>query len=934
MTPLIPKSYIKNIAIEIDPDYTLENSPYSFEDDQPKNKIFIGREKNQDKLKELLLNEKGVYLVTGYRGMGKTSFVNKSIKELKEEVKANDKNLPKQKRHGKFYPIDINLSQNELNEFDILRLMVSKIYTTYFEVKNIFNKERTRKFVRRFLAYSIVILLAALLILLFKAQEFNNFLSLDFGRIKWIPYPSKTLKYLILGILAGCIYLGIRQVYLHFFRRKEDKIYQALKTLLTRCYSNVVKEQGSEYEAVLETLNTRISGPQEKEIQNFPIASAKEIEFELTNILEKINDNSKIKFIFIFDELDKVEPAVVTTTYYQDIESFEKSRSNTYLDQLRNRKQAVLNIISGLKNFLTTARSNFIFIAGREMFDASLADIADRQSSVSSMFNYVFYIDSLLKENVELNNTASLSTSIEKYLELILFPETEQQNKNELFKKLSSTTNLDELDKDEKALHISKIITIIQNFIIYLTYRSNGSPKKMIRSIHEFIRVENPNDDQIINDRTGTLILLKQEKLKEGNSENNSKRRKYLYFNYQDQYRIGFINYLYRPFLIRYGRSLKEYSDSIIVATPYLFDHLLKFHPFAFSLTNLELIPEVLATTKTPTLKDHIKVIIDYLSHNHIRETEIGLFDYKFYSRTLNELSFISRTFEEEGAAFNFTLDESYLVKLHVRSKIKELRSIYSKYTEKAGSDSQMIYSISYLNSMLGDLHFFDEEYDDAIIAYSDAIKPINSLEIHKLNMRDFIALIRNKLKLGLCFEKINSYEESLAFYTDASQDAKRFIIYNISRGKYLSPLPEPDTFELNGFPITFYSSSLSDILQIINQAFLAKLIVQEKLGVEGITANKIAISCGGFLRLSEHISKHCGKNHLIHANFYLMLGNILYFKNDNYIDQGINESSKKIPPVTFDLWKKILELTTIKNVDSKDVEDPRKPTPIIAACF
>lgn len=57
---------------------------------------FIGRTSIVDKLKAWLRDSgkkyAGAYLVTGYRGMGKSSFVHKSIQELKEE---NKKSLAK-----------------------------------------------------------------------------------------------------------------------------------------------------------------------------------------------------------------------------------------------------------------------------------------------------------------------------------------------------------------------------------------------------------------------------------------------------------------------------------------------------------------------------------------------------------------------------------------------------------------------------------------------------------------------------------------------------------------------------------------------------------------------------------------------------------------------------------------------------------------------
>jgi hypothetical protein len=589
------------------------------------------------------------------------------------------------------------------------------------------------------------------------------------------------------------------------------------------------------------------------------------------------------------------------------------------------------------------------------MFDASLADIADRQSSISSIFTYTFNIESFLKEkNIKgEGNNASLSMTIEEYLKGVFFKEVTpsknifariknilklSKDRNEPYGRMDHTKsffdqikNSLKLNKDGNEPHESmdhaKVIFTLQKFIDYLTYRTNGSPKKLIKIVHEFITVGKGG----FNGTKTTVIDFIGHKNKSRKKKANQEM--YLYFNYNNQYRIGFISYLYRPFLIQYGRSFKSFSDNIIVSTPYLFDHLLKFHPFGFSLSNLELIPEVLSTSKTPFLQEHITNIIDYLGENHIRKTEIGLFDYKFYSRTLNEISFISKLFEEESAAFNFTLDESYLVKIYLRGKIKELRSIYSKFiVDPKEAGAQQIFSISHLNGKLGDLHFFDQEYDDAIVSYSDAIRPINNLKIQNVGMRDFITLIRNKLKLGLCFEKINSYDEALSFYSDCCQDAKRFIMQRLKQGK--------EVHLHGGFKETdfYHSSSLNDLLQIVIQGFLATIIVEEKMGVEGITTKKLGISLGNFLKIAENVDMrtNCGKNNLIIANAYLVTGKLFYFKNTaaniNHAESKHNELRKDFINFPPKIEQKLVQLSNtydelLTPFDKSKNQLKRKPT-------
>lgn len=74
-------SKIKKIFIELH-NYSYYHSPSGSSDVDER---FIGRTAIKEKLKSLLTNSEtksGAYLVTGYRGMGKSSFVSKVLNEI------------------------------------------------------------------------------------------------------------------------------------------------------------------------------------------------------------------------------------------------------------------------------------------------------------------------------------------------------------------------------------------------------------------------------------------------------------------------------------------------------------------------------------------------------------------------------------------------------------------------------------------------------------------------------------------------------------------------------------------------------------------------------------------------------------------------------------------------------------------------------------
>ena len=111
------------------------------------------------------------------------------------------------------------------------------------------------------------------------------------------------------------------------------------------------------------------------------------------------------------------------------------------------------------------------------------------------------------------------------------------------------------------------------------------------------------------------------------------------------------------------------------------------------------------------------------MGQTHIRRSESGLFDYKFYDRTHNEITYISKISEEESAAFNFTLDENFAVKSNLIAKIRQLRESHRSLENVDKLTENPLASVVFLNRILGDVRFQDEEYEGAIVCYQDALQ-------------------------------------------------------------------------------------------------------------------------------------------------------------------------------------------------------------------
>jgi|GEM_PF-990875 len=504
----------------------------------------------------------------------------------------------------------------------------------------------------------------------------------------------------------------------------------------------------------------------------YPIADVREIESEILRILDQINLIPPIffrpEFIFIFDELDKIEP-------HGNISLGEKEAEDSLdSERIRQRQQKIAKILANMKHFLNTAKAKFIFIAGREMYDASLADISDRESFVGSIFHDVIYVNSFLTDASD-DKKSDVTSMTEAYVCQFLLPPDYQGEfslksynqylKDEFFPANSPLL----LSRDKSILQIKrqKIIFLLQNFITYLTYRSNGAPKKITRLFEHY--VSKPDFKEFKKQERNFVV-------------GRNARNLYLHFPYHAQYSFGFITYLITPFLLGINRFHKDFGDKLLVSSSFLIDHLYKFHNFGFAWRNLELVPEIIDINKAPELRGFIYNIMQYISRTHIQHIVSGLYDFKFQHKITSEIDYLSKISERESAAFNFTLDESLEVKQHYNRKFRLLQERHAVLKRQGEA---YLHSIDLLLMILGDLHYYDQEYDDAIIHYRDTIQPLKK-DIKDSNHKDefkFIVLVRNMLKLGLTYERKKTYNSAFMLYGEIVKETTK--ARNLAIGKF-----------------------------------------------------------------------------------------------------------------------------------------------------
>ena len=674
-----------------------------------------------------------------------------------------------------------------------------------------------------------------------------------------------------------------------------------------------------------------------------PIADIREIETELAEIINLINSDKcpkeyQARFIVIFDEMDKIDPAMIEKTGGADIPEYTDA-VNGFPSGLesRERRHNVLKLLANIKLFVSTARAKFVFISGRELYDAYLADLSDRDFAISSIFTGVLNVDSFLTPEGGQTDVRSMS---EWYIANRLIPEwylRQIEYKNAKGNKKGTTTEdkskavlkkekpslrwyyeylVDECNTpDRDATHV---IGFLHVFAAYLTHISNGSPKKIFLYFEKYIRRD--KDCLPMNDWGDVLCAGRPDRHKDS---------RVLYFDAIQQKTINFIYYLADPIMGTITNDLSNYGDRFLVSLSFVIDHIYKHHNRSFSWRNLEQIPELLKTNKAPELRNSMMSIMEYLTQTHVSPILIGLNEYKFHKSIAEEISVMSKMSDEASAIFNFTLDESLPVIQHNTRLLNHYMEL-DKPDRTAGGHRQYLSIIARIHSNLGDLHFWDEDYYAASLEYRAAIDAFSKDE----TVWGFLTRIRCILKLGLTYESRRLFPNAYQLYGQLMEllIKKRWIdeekyglvameqyvddwrgsrqvmtmkepVYGINhedsvfKKQFHHEIVDLDDEKAHPYSVnvdgiisafatdlteektaTINSLTLFEEIRYVYQAILAKLSVLEKMGMSGITQTNIDVAEGEFKAI--HKSVNIREKYIISADFFRKLAEILYYKN------------------------------------------------------
>ena len=695
--------------------------------------------------------------------------------------------------------IKINLGHEILNERDILSLIAKRVYDEYKKYLHDYYAHSQIVLAKKLVVFFFSIILA-LLVFVFGVRYLNGELSnITKDNLIWQIFKAVKCAIESHWLSVTIVNLAFVTIFYFIFRSLLRSAVRLLPLFKNEASDGSLKELRHLTDRIDTTLNEE-GGPNtsyapstvvgisflKKRQKSYAIANVREIEAELVQILEKINNLmfDKPQFIIVFDELDKIDPEYNYNPKQEkentpEYEKYSDGFPNSMIS--RKRKQNVLKLLGNMKLFLSSAKAKFIFISGRELYDAYMADLSDREFSISSIFNGAIHVDSFFESTKGQKNIISKT---EEYICRQLLPKKYYQKeaiikliKDNIDDKLSPDLKLykkflDEQfndNKDEYQFFIDKVILFLYQFTVYLSHISNGSPKKIALFFEKYIKSyykENTNNPY-------TSFI----------NEDICNSKYCLIFNQMDQQSIGFVHNIALPVIQAITNKSNQFGDKLLVSASFLVDQIYKHHKGGFSRDNIEYIPELLEVYRTQDLREFINSIITFLRQIHITNIISGLYQYKFRKYISYEISYFSKISEEISAIFNFTLDESLSVKHHY---YQQLESNLKQYTQHGAncSNSNLTsnpYTIPLIQQyeVLGELHLLDDEFTDAITKFQSGLQLIKSEYAYqkrdpkdnssneKTQLAIILLMIKNVLKLGLAHECQRTHNSAYARYCE-----------------------------------------------------------------------------------------------------------------------------------------------------------------------
>jgi serine/threonine protein kinase/Cdc6-like AAA superfamily ATPase len=548
---------------------------------------FIGRQAELNAfIERILFSNGGSFLLTGYRGVGKTSFVNQTIEALEKLLPWAETYLGK----TELLAVHLNMAR-PLQPAELMHHIIRRLYDKLLE-KNIFPNLDPELQEQLTLAYHRTSVNMTRTVS--DGKEGNLGLSevtIDAGAFKTTLKPS----------------LGYKQT--------RSQNYQAVFL--------GYDDKAAEYD-VIEIARRLTTGYTPPRLRNSRL-----------QLRRNSRQFTRIKIIFVFDEMDKLEEFFVETNGSQQL----------FIDHL----------LSHLKNLFTTSGISFVFVAGKDLHERWLDDLGRGDSIYESVFSYDKYLPCMW---------ADVNQICESFVDYTVLPDQPALHSGECPRCAASTIAFRMFCHQCGAylLDVNETRALFEDFKKYLAYKGRGLPRRIIRGFNEYVQW---------NDQRPILVFTHQEI-----------RRIRFYAGLQDLLAEN----LPKLFGTVAEESIGSQEDKQRLGIYYLIDWMLQRGQRSFSLSDAIRASEqlskkvALAAEVAPQLLNNIIEILnrdEYLeevkpSPDQVQVVEASAKSEKIYRlplRRLNEIAGSTDAFEEEA----HSLDSSRNVPTRIgRYRIQE----------------------------------------------------------------------------------------------------------------------------------------------------------------------------------------------------------------------------------------------------------------------
>lgn len=498
-----------------------------------------------------------------------------------------------------------------------------------------------------------------------------------------------------------------------------------------------------------------------------PPLDARQIERELLNLLHEARRIYKYlvkpDIVFVFDELDKIA--------LRNFEAGQGDESDSNAQKfIKDRQKRVDYLLSALKGFITQGRARFFFIGGREMLDSYHSERGSASSLYESLFNRTFEVPSLLTDPSDHNShrlhslieifvcRQLLDTDMAQYLWFLDGHKTKKSNSDWLeglnrkirYSPYCLRTYYQYLllVPDIESEQARRIILVLKNFVQFLTLHSWGNPKRLISLFEHFTK----HRDSIDWRTEKTIDSINQKYLSADIC---------LQFGVTDQQRIIISSDIYTLLYHDMGRLLARSGDKVVVSAMAAMQYILKFHRYPFSRNHLETMADVISKNRSPEINTTIDTLLARVLKPHIRRIRNSHYRYRFTADFEQELRYISRVSDIESAAFNFSLDANAHVKVFYQSLLEQSLDQESRRHSVNSIDTPLIYMV------LGDLCFLEQSYSQAHVYYQRAIDYLDT-RFNQDKKRFSHFYVEVLMRIGEMYERRQRYGRAASVYLTA----------------------------------------------------------------------------------------------------------------------------------------------------------------------